>query len=132
MDLGDDPVFSIEQTPDQPNYIPANRQISLLFHCLDLNDVPEINSDTNLEISSEIVAPNHSVKISIPSKDLSNVSITFHHPAIVKKNALKEQAYHMLLDADIVSYRKKHFNGTFFKAADFTEKDLIHLFHKCG
>ena len=67
---GDDPVFSIEQTPDQPNYIPANRQISLLFHCLDLNDVPEINSDTNLEISSEIVAPNHSVKILYPVERL--------------------------------------------------------------
>lgn len=123
-------VFRIEQPVQKPAFIPSDRQILLHFHAIHLDNPPEFKCDKDIKISHVYTKETECLTVIIHSIAFCQMEITLKNPKIIEKECLKDQAYKMLLDADLSSVRKKLIYSHFFKNNSFTEKDLRHLYHK--
>lgn len=127
-DWGTDALFTLEAPKTKPEYIPNNRSINIIFYAIQFDGTPEVTSDSGANASVDHDEKNHVLKISISSTDFTKLQITLKNPKVVIKSELKQQAYKMLFDADISSFRKSQIYKKQFNKDSFSEKDLIQLF----
>ncbi len=127
-DWGTDALFTLEAPKTKPEYIPNNRSINIIFYAIQFDGTPEVTSDSGANASVDYDEKNHVLKISISSADFTKLQIALKNPKVVIKSELKQQAYKMLFDADISSFRKSQIYKKQFNKDSFSEKDLIQLF----
>ncbi|MCP4764143.1 MAG: DUF5110 domain-containing protein [archaeon] len=114
----------------EKEYIPKNRHFSVIFNSIQISGSLQFESDTNIDITSEIDSERGEIKVDIPNRNFSRVKIILPSPKVTKRNLIEEEISDLLLDADIITIKKNIIAKKVFKTEEWDENKLKKVVRK--
>jgi alpha-glucosidase (family GH31 glycosyl hydrolase) len=130
LNWGETVQFTLEQPVKKPSYIPKNRVYKLCFNAIEQPSAPKIHGIPQSDYTCEYSSKQGIWSVQITNSEFEKIQIDFACPNIIKKDATKERAYKMLMDADAGTLRKTALYKLNFTKAAFGTSDLIGLYRK--